>query len=190
MQLSEQFLPILLVNDVKNAIYQGQLQLENELDKLGLKPQTRVLKKIMTAFAVNNKDELYSKIGTGLITLDNLEKIIRKNSQHKFVKYWNLQFWLNKDNDLHKEENNSNCDEIIQPIQPGKNATIGNVSNIKVDKKREYLLKENPLEKSLSYRVAECCNPIPGDAVIGFIDDDNHVVVHKKTCPEAIQLAA
>lgn len=179
-----------LKDDVKNAISQGQIQLENELEKIGLKPQTRVLKKIMTAFAVNNKDELYSKIGTGLITLDNLEKIIRKNSQHKFVKYWNLQFWLNKDNDLHKEENNSNCEEIIQPIQPGKNATIGNVSNIKVDKKREYLLKENPVEKSLSYRVAECCNPIPGDAVIGFIDDDNHVVVHKKTCPEAIQLAA
>src|SRR5574344_2457159 len=41
-----------LKDDVKNAISQGQIQLENELEKIGLKPQTRVLKKIMTAFAV------------------------------------------------------------------------------------------------------------------------------------------
>lgn len=180
-----------LKNDVKNAITQGQIKLENDLEKLGLKPQTRVLKKVMAAFSVNNKDELYSKIATGIITLDNLDKIIRKNSQHKFVKYWNIQFWLNnkEDEEIPEEEIQEKTD-AIQPANKIKAASIGNVADIKVDKKREYLLKENPVEKSLSYRVAECCNPIPGDAVIGFIDDNNHVVVHKKTCPEAIHLAA
>ena len=57
-------------------------------------------------------------------------------------------------------------------------------------KKKDYLLEENPVDKSLSYLVADCCKPIPGDAVIGFVDENNNVIVHKKTCRKAISMAA
>lgn len=40
------------------------------------------------------------------------------------------------------------------------------------------------------YIIAPCCNPIPGDAVIGFIKEDGSIEVHKKTCPEANSLAS
>ena len=66
----------------------------------------------------------------------------------------------------------------------------GNTSDVKIDKHKDYLLKENPVDKTLSYKVADCCNPIPGDPIIGFIDEDGQVVIHKKVCPEAIALAA
>ena len=59
-----------------------------------------------------------------------------------------------------------------------------------IDKKKDYLLKEKPIDNSLSYKVADCCKPIPGDAVIGFVDENNNVVVHKKTCKDAISMAA
>ena len=39
-----------------------------------------------------------------------------------------------------------------------------------------------------NYIIAPCCHPIPGDDVVGFIDDDRHVVVHKLTCPNAMRL--
>ena len=58
-----------------------------------------------------------------------------------------------------------------------------------IDKKKDYLLKENSVDQTLTYKVAECCNPIPGDAIVGFVDADNNVVVHKKVCPKAISLA-
>ncbi|MBR5855751.1 MAG: bifunctional (p)ppGpp synthetase/guanosine-3',5'-bis(diphosphate) 3'-pyrophosphohydrolase, partial [Bacteroidales bacterium] len=58
------------------------------------------------------------------------------------------------------------------------------------DKKKDYLLEENPIDKTLTYKVAECCNPIPGDPIIGFIDEDNEVVIHKKVCPKATTLAS
>ena len=61
---------------------------------------------------------------------------------------------------------------------------------MKIDKHKDYLLKENPVDKTLSYKVADCCNPIPGDPIIGFIDEDGQVVIHKKVCPEAISLAS
>ena len=38
--------------------------------------------------------------------------------------------------------------------------------------------------------MATCCRPIPGDKVIGFSDDNDIVIVHKHSCPEAIHLAA
>ncbi|MDE6368737.1 MAG: GTP pyrophosphokinase, partial [Muribaculaceae bacterium] len=37
---------------------------------------------------------------------------------------------------------------------------------------------------------AECCYPIPGDEVMGFIDDNGEVVVHALTCPRAQVLKA
>lgn len=38
--------------------------------------------------------------------------------------------------------------------------------------------------------MADCCRPIPGDPVIGFILDDGSIMVHKKSCPEAQSLAS
>jgi len=38
--------------------------------------------------------------------------------------------------------------------------------------------------------IATCCNPIPGDPVIGFKAPDGTVTVHKKTCPVAESIAA
>ena len=53
------------------------------------------------------------------------------------------------------------------------------------------MLEENVVDNTatLSYVRSECCRPIPGDDVIGYLDEDDNVVVHKKGCPEAIRLS-
>ena len=56
------------------------------------------------------------------------------------------------------------------------------------DKKVPYLLRENIDENKPSYDIAKCCNPIPGDEVIGYIPPDGSIVIHKPKCPVAIRL--
>ncbi|NLA23443.1 MAG: bifunctional (p)ppGpp synthetase/guanosine-3',5'-bis(diphosphate) 3'-pyrophosphohydrolase [Bacteroidales bacterium] len=49
-------------------------------------------------------------------------------------------------------------------------------------------IDESQLEKN--FTLATCCNPIPGDEVIGYINLNKSVIVHRKNCPNLINLAA
>jgi GTP pyrophosphokinase len=57
--------------------------------------------------------------------------------------------------------------------------------NFKIDKRVPFLLNENQKD---NYILASCCNPIPGDDVVGFNIDGEKIVIHNKSCPEAIKL--
>lgn len=43
-------------------------------------------------------------------------------------------------------------------------------------------------EEKLTYKLSQCCNPIPGDDVFGFVSVNDGIKVHKKNCPNAISL--
>ena len=62
------------------------------------------------------------------------------------------------------------------------------VDSHKIDKKRPLLLTDESLQSG--YRMADCCHPIPGDDVLGFIDDDGQIVIHQRKCPKAAKLKA
>jgi len=56
------------------------------------------------------------------------------------------------------------------------------------DKKKILSLTEDSIQTK--YTLCECCKPIPGDSVMGYIDDDKHIVIHKLQCPNAEKLKA
>ena len=68
----------------------GMELLNERLAKLNIKPNNRVIRKLMEAYESRNKEELYTKIGAGIVSLDNLEKITKTNSNFKILKFWNL----------------------------------------------------------------------------------------------------
>jgi len=43
-------------------------------------------------------------------------------------------------------------------------------------------------EEKLDYKFTNCCNPIPGDPVFGFLTVNEGIKVHKKNCPNALSL--
>ena len=69
---------------------------------------------------------------------------------------------------------------------PEKVSVKPNVESI--DKKRPLILTDEALQSS--YRMADCCHPIPGDDVLGFIDDDGQIVIHQRKCHKAAKLKA
>ncbi|MCB8964301.1 MAG: bifunctional (p)ppGpp synthetase/guanosine-3',5'-bis(diphosphate) 3'-pyrophosphohydrolase [Bacteroidales bacterium] len=155
-----------LKTETKNRIEKGKSILESKLSELGIQPSSRVFKKILPAYEVYSKDELYSKIGSGLITLDYLKRILKKNTKNKWIRYWGLQ--LGKKSKYEAE-----------PSKP-----------LKIDTKKPFLLNENVDSENPEYVIARCCNPIPGDEVIGYISPEDMVIIHKATCAEAVRLMA
>lgn len=45
-------------------------------------------------------------------------------------------------------------------------------------------------QSNINYRIARCCQPIPGDDTIGYITAEHIISVHKRSCPNIAQLNA
>lgn len=53
---------------------------------------------------------------------------------------------------------------------------------------REDLLVLGEDMKDIEYKLAPCCNPIPGDQVFGFITINDGIKIHRVNCPNAVEL--
>lgn len=125
------------------------------------------LKKIIGHYNLNNKDQLYSEVGMGFIKLEDINEILGRKSENKLIKYWNITFGGKKKEDL-KEKMESD-DQNFTKVKT------------KIDRKKPFVLKEN--QDNVSFSLAKCCNPIPGDEVLGYLSTDDHVIIHKTECP-------
>jgi GTP diphosphokinase / guanosine-3',5'-bis(diphosphate) 3'-diphosphatase len=154
----------------KNRIEKGKKLLEEKLSDLKLRPNARIIQKLLPAYDVSNKDEFYSKVGTGIIQLEDLEQVLKRNTKSKWVNYWSLQ--------------------LGKASLMGKKATTVNHTAPKTGFKTPILLRENIHDATTDYATAQCCNPIPGDNVIGFCEPENqeNITIHQAKCPTAIKL--
>ena len=55
-----------------------------------------------------------------------------------------------------------------------------------IDRKKVFMLY--PDDKEPNYHLESCCSPLPGDDVLGFVNEDEEVVLHKVNCPIAMRL--
>lgn len=159
-------------SETKNRIHKGKKALEKKLKEFELRPNSNLLKKIIDNYDVNSKEELYSKIGSGIIKLDNIEKIIKKHSRNKFIRYWGLQIA-----------------RTTSKARPKKENVSAPESHHSFNYKSPYIVRENVAENDIPYEIAECCHPIPGDEVIGYKKPNAEIIIiHKAKCPNAIKL--
>jgi GTP pyrophosphokinase len=150
----------------KKHIDKGKEMVEEALKAVKAPITANNLKKIIAHFNLNNKDQLYSEVGMGFLELENLNEILGKKSPNKLVKYWNITFSRKK-----KDETDENENETESQKKPQK-----------IDKKKTFLLKE--AQDNVNFTLAKCCNPIPGDKVMGYLSTDDHVIIHKTGCKE------
>jgi GTP pyrophosphokinase len=151
-----------------DRIQKGMEMLEQRLAELGILPNSDIIKKLLDNYELLNKDELYSRIGLGLVNLDELRKVLKKAPEGSLRKYWRLAVGG-------VTRRGAEIKEV--PPLPGT-----------IDKSHPYLLRENVDNTGNSYVIASCCQPIPGDEVTGYVDHSNNIIVHKPKCPAAVKL--
>ena len=158
---AKQSIKSFLKRERQNNIERGMQMLDEKMKSLNVKLSGRVLRKITPIYDSKNKEELYSKIGAGIVSLDNLDKALKVNSKSKILKFWTLFIPQKKE------------DETDDAAIPGEIAPA----------------EEAPATEP-QFGIAECCKPIPGDKVVGYRDPaSGNIIVHKATCDELNRLA-
>lgn len=132
----------------------GRKMLEEQLEAIGYKLNNKTESILMKNYGIfdSKPEELYFRVGAGIIKLGNLQEVMVRNKDRKTG--W-LQWFKSKD---------------------GK-------------KDSEYIITDKD-SGDHKYVIAECCNPIPGDSVVGFLAQDGTVTLHKRSCRVADNLAS
>ncbi len=152
----------------KIRVESGKKILEEKLGEIGLHPNSRIIKKLMQGYDSASKEDLYLKIGGGIISLDNIKKILRKNTKSKWIRYWELTYSKN--------------------IQRGKKQVPEEKAQPKIDLGKPLVIREGIDEPGKNYRIAKCCSPIPGDDIVGYKSPNETIIIHSSNCPTATKL--
>ena len=140
----------------------GKEILRRKLKQLKISLNERSINELVNYFKLQTSLDLFYRVGIGSIDNTMLKKFAasRSNVLVSFIK--------NK-------------------IQRKKIGSPEIIDNDEITSKYDMLVFGKEEEK-LNYKVASCCNPIPGDKVFGFLSIKDGIKVHKKNCPNALSL--
>lgn len=160
-----------LRKDRKNIASKGEVMFKAFIEAQRENIDTEILiKRLINHFKVNRRDELFFLIGNGDITLDtNILKVTEEKSDNIIIRYLKKPFsalTANKTPDKEKEREEDD-NEFID---------------------RTSIFYIRPEEEGKRYTFASCCTPIPGEEVIGYVNDNETVTIHKVDCSVATRL--
>src|SRR5882762_3315985 len=140
----------------------GRELLEKGLHSRGISLQrflksSEDLRKVQEATKVASEEELFINIGYGKIAAEDVADLLAPPSQNGAA-----------------------------PSTPSPELREGRIESIvrRVSGKDTGGIKLNGIDDVL-VRYAKCCNPLPGDQIIGFITRGRGVTVHRRGCPKA-----
>ncbi|WP_027347383.1 RelA/SpoT family protein [Helcococcus sueciensis] len=146
--------------DKDKNIESGRDLLEKEARKKGYDISkildTESLNFLVEKYKKNNIEDLYNSIGYGSLNVNTMMKHLESRYNEKY-KIKEEETEENVDNIKNVEVNN----EVRNNLSDG--IIIDNLTNLDV-------------------KFAKCCNPVPGDDVVGYITTGHGITVHRKTC--------
>ncbi|MDO4728039.1 MAG: RelA/SpoT family protein [Bacteroidota bacterium] len=150
-----------LNENIKKVAAEGKEVLERKLKHLKITLNESVTNELVVFFKLKTSLDLFYRVGIGTIDNQNLKEFASQKS-NTFMNFFKR---IRKNpiasvEDIDKEEISANYDLLVF----GKD------------------------QEKLDYKLASCCNPIPGDAVFGFVTINEGIKVHKNNCPNAINL--
>ncbi|WP_055445420.1 RelA/SpoT family protein [Lacinutrix himadriensis] len=160
----------------------------------------RARSKIKTALKESTK--LVAEEGKEILRrkLKQLKITLNENSVNEMVSHFKLKTSLDLfyrvgsgaiDNIMLKEYASSRSNAFVSYI---KNKISRKTTPTKEELEKDEITNKYDLlvfgkeEEKLDYKLAVCCNPIPGDSVFGFLTINEGIKVHKKNCPNAVSM--
>ncbi|MCZ8373442.1 RelA/SpoT family protein [Phocaeicola acetigenes] len=158
----------ILKRERKEQQLQGEEMLHDFFKQENIPATEENIKKLCMLHHLKSPEELKQQIGQKVIILGEADRneLKEKPSPTNWKKYISFAFGNIR------PKNETKPEKAPEPLN--------------VDKKK--ILKITPDGIQKNYILADCCKPIPGDDVLGYIDDNNRIVIHKRQCPIATQL--
>ena len=137
-------------------------------------PNSVNISKLCQFHSLATREELLSAIGSQTITLGDADlNAINEMTQKK--RKWKKYLKIFK---RHREE--------VEIVPQGEEEKAAGTP-LQIDKKKPLILNEETIGR---YIICDCCHPIPGDDVLGYIDENQHIIIHKRQCDIAKRLKA
>jgi len=143
----------------------GEALFHEFLEKEGLEDRPERIDKICRLHGMEDKESLMVAIGQKKIILGDSEKSILKDGGSWYKRF--LSSFSSKGNAGDRQKSQSGTEKVDM----GHTLQISDVD-------------------MHNYSYASCCNPVPGDSVIGFADENGHITIHKRRCETANKLKA
>lgn len=157
------------------VIVKGNEILEEWLASHGIEESNRVITKMLGVFHVANRDELCYQLGADEIVLGDflikpLKHVVDGKKQSSGI--------LSKIPLIGRIVTSSSPETLSGELQHPEPVNTKQIYTLHTD-------AHGP-----NYIISSCCNPIPGDDVLGFVNDDGKVEIHSVDCPRAQVLKA
>lgn len=165
----------ILRRDERETQRKGEETLTDWLTRNQLELTSSVLDKLVELHHLQHHDELFAAIGNKQIILgdQDLDYLLGKDIKEKSTTTWRRYVPF-----LHDKKTPATTEK---PNKLSQLFTVG--ADFK--KKKPVLINEENIN---TYVFPDCCHPIPGDDILGYIDNSNHIEIHKRACPVASKL--
>ncbi|QRR03478.1 RelA/SpoT family protein [Dyadobacter sandarakinus] len=152
----------------------GRQMTEKKLKTLGIDLTSEVANQLRAFFECKTQTDFFYRIGKGYIQLDELKRFKRD----KEIKERKLA-----------ESSGNNNSNTVNPASDGDGKAFTKfLKHIHGDRAdSDTLLIGDDMDK-IDYKLAQCCNPIAGDDVFGFVTINEGIKIHRTTCPNAAEL--
>ena len=147
-------------DDKKIHAEEGKEILRRKLKSLKIPLNDKTIKQMLLFFKFENSQDLYYRIGIGSVDNKKLK-------------------------DFAFDYNNALLNFFKRRVK--KKKIIIDKGDDKITEKFDKLVFGKEKE-ALAHSFGNCCNPIPGDSVFGFITVNDGIKVHHKECPNSIAL--
>ena len=151
---------------------QGENILKEWLAKHNLEQTTSILDKLCELHELQKPEELFQHLGDRTVILGekDLDEILGKKKN-------NVGFsWLKRMPFMGREKRRNKTEKKTQDLL---------VVDKDFNKKLPCIITETSIER---YIFPSCCHPIPGDDILGYIDNKGRIEIHKRACPVANRL--